>query len=210
MKNKNLVKRICHENLKYELMNVIRKSFEKDEYIRRRQLSLKNLYRLHCGNFQSGKQCENLHALLYSKYFTQRFILQETQKMEFDSENDEKLKQNFKKMMEKEYASKTEFENAYLNIVQSLRVKEEDYKKFEDLNTRIDNFDMTEIEKEIFFVASSTTDLFLEKKLGIDISKFKNKPEKLLDFLDKYKFVNVWIIAIGIWVFGLFVSKLKK
>jgi hypothetical protein len=207
---RGLVKKLCGDNLKYGLSNVIRPAFDKGEYTRRRQLSFKNIYQLHDENMELEGKCNNLYVVLYSKYFTQRFIIQETEGIHFGLENDETLKQSFKEMLKKKYASKIQFDNAYLNIIKELRKDDEQFTKFKELHERIDSFTMGKEEMELFFVASSNTDVFLEKKLSEDINKFKSRNEKILHLLDRYKFVNGWLTAGGIWSIGIFGPTLEK
>lgn len=206
------LEKLCKDKLKYGISNIIRPSFDKGEYIRRRQLSYKNIYQLHSENMQISNKCENLYTVLYSKYFTQRFIIQEIKKIDFGIEDDETLKQIFKELLGREYASKTEFDNAYLQIIKNLR-KDSHYKEFEEINEKMDSFNMSKDEQELFFVGSSNTDIFLEKKLNKDVDKLKTKNEKILDFLQKHRYINGWLTAIGIWFLGpisLTLEKIKK
>ena len=199
-------KKLCADNLKYGLMNVIRPAFDKGEYIRRRQLSYKNMYQLHSENVELDRPCKHLYALLYSKYYTERYILQETKGIVFDKEDDEQTKRRFEGMLRDAYNGKIEFDNRYLSIVKDFQ-KPENFEEFKALHGRIDGFiKMTEDEKELFFVGSSNTDVFLEKKLSKDVDLFKSRTEKTLSFLDKYKFVNGWLTAAGIWSFNGWVT----
>lgn len=206
---RGLVQKLCSDNLKYGLSNIIRPAFDKGEYTRRRQLSFKNIYQLHNENMELDEKCNNLYVVLYSKYFTQRFIIQETEEILFGLEDDEQLKQRFKDMLKNKYASKIEFDNEYLKIIKGLR-KESEFEKFKELHERIDSFSMGKEEMELFFVASSNTDVFLEKKLTEDINKFKSRKEIILHILDRYKFVNGWLTAGGVWSIGIFGFTLEK
>jgi len=147
--------------------------------------------------------------LFYTQNISQRFIIQETEEIIFGLEDDEQLKQRSKDMLKNKYSSKIEFDNEYLKIIKGLR-KESEFEKFKELHERIDSFSMDKEEMELFFVASSNTDVFLEKKLTEDINKFKSRKEIILHILDRYKFVNGWLTAGGVWSIGFFGFILEK
>ncbi len=203
------IKKICSDSLKYDLLNILRKPYDEKEYVRRRQLTYKNLHQFHKNNDNSDIKLNNLYALMYSKYYTQRYIISELNDYDFTSEDDVQIKQSFKDILKKTYINKIEFENAYLDSIK--RTKEESqYKKFEELNTMINTNKMNDEIRELFYIGTTQTDIFLEKKLIEDIDKFKNKKEKTIEFLNKYKFINGWITSIGIFISGIIWTTFKK
>jgi hypothetical protein len=58
--------------------------------------------------------------------------------------------------------------------------------KFKELNEKIDNNNMKEEERDLSFVGSSNTDVYIERELNQDIEKFRSINENILFFLQKY------------------------
>lgn len=61
--------------------------------------------------------------------------------------------------------------------------------------------------RELFYIGTTQTDIFLEKK---HIDKFKNKKEKTIEFLNKHKSINGWITGMGIFIGGIIWTTFKK
>ncbi len=66
---------LCRHNVKHNLLNILQRPIDKDMYVRKRQLIFSDLYRIYQENRKSDIRAENLYVILYSKYFTKRFIL---------------------------------------------------------------------------------------------------------------------------------------
>lgn len=71
---------------------------------------------------------------MYSKYFTQRLIIAETKGEDF-SEDDELIKQKFKKLLDDKHASREHLEQAYLDLIRE-KINDELYNAYESLNSR--------------------------------------------------------------------------
>lgn len=192
--------RLCFDNMKYLLLNIVRKPIDKSEYHRRRQLTYKNVYKLYRENNCSSVKCENLYVILYSKYFTTRFIVEELLSTSFGEEDDEAFKQKFKSMLEDTWANEQELNEAYLNIIERSKTPK-DFEEFRRLNEAIHHNDFTKEEKELFYIGTTNTDVYLQSKLQGDINKFLPRRQRITNFLRDYRFFNGWISATGTIIF---------
>ena len=199
-------KKLFTDNLKYILLNALKHPgvMNEKEYIRKRQLLYSRLYK----TYQEKKRNEekisvtNLYAILYSKYYSQRYVIQELKKEDFD-EDDEAIKQKFKDLLDGNIGSSTELENKYLAIISDLK-SDKYYNYYKDLNERMistsEKNSLTPEETELFLIGTSETDIFLEKKINEDLQKFRSTKDNILLFLQEYRFVNGWITAAGIFI----------
>jgi len=66
-----------------------------------------------------------------------------------------------------------------------------------------------ENDRELFYIGTSETDIYLQKKLGDDLKKFVTKRERFKTFLHDWQFINGWIISIGITIIGTLLANKK-
>jgi hypothetical protein len=195
--------KLCRDNLKYLLMNIIQKPSISDQamFVTRRLLVYQNIYTIYRENRESDVKADNLYTLLYSKYFTQRYIAR-TLYNEDCRENDEDIKQNFRKILSDQIASSADLNNRYLKYIETIKPAT-DYKKYVEINECMDSLSKFKNKGEefssVFLVGTSETDIFLEKKISKDIAKLVSKHEKDMKILNDYKFfLYGWITAGGI------------
>jgi hypothetical protein len=180
--------------LKYSLLNIILQPSRSDRLIiqvHKRQLlySRKNLFQLYIENKQSKVKAKNLYAVLYSKYYTQRFILQQQHEEEEEKvEDDFRIQQKMKEIFEDQsITNENEMENRYLDIIRKLK-RPEIYLKYEKIKD--------DEEENLFYIGSTNTDALMETKLRMDLQLFETKREKVVRFLRDYGFLNQWISSI--------------
>jgi hypothetical protein len=116
-------------------------------------------------------------------------------------ENDEDIKQNFRKILSDQIASSADLNNRYLKYIETIKPAA-DYKKYVEINECMDSLSKFKNKGEefssVFLVGTSETDIFLEKKISKDIAKLVSKHEKDMKILNDYKFLYGWITAGGI------------
>ncbi len=188
---------ICSDALKYELMNNAKSSLDEKTHIRRRQLAYKNIYNLYKLNQKSNIKIDHLYIFMYSKYFTQRYILREKRiDSSFVDDDDEEIKSQFHKILQNQtIASPAELEEKYLEVVKDLKKDEIVFSEYKALNIRINENSMEQDEKDLFYFGTSDTDIYMQRKLQLDIEKFLPRKEKFIRFLNNYQFVNGWITS---------------
>lgn len=190
--------------LKYELLNNIKKPLDQNTHVNRRRLAYKHLFTLYQQNQQSDVKARHLYVLMYSKYFTQRFIIREVHPDVEDTfeEDDEALKQAFHAIFSVPgIKTREELETRYLNAIRIVKKSEEAFLKYKDLNKRMSDNMLSDEERELFYIGSSETDAYVERKLALDLSLFKTKGECFVEFLSTYRFVNGWItnVFLALW-----------
>ena len=153
-------------------------------------------------NKQSEVKAKNLYAIMYSKYFTQRFVLQHQNKDKVEvTEDDKAIKARFAEVFADDSVESAQaMNNRYLAIVRNLK-RPDVALHYDALDEQINRNEMDESTKELFYIGSSQTDVFLETKLAVDLNRFKTRRERASDFLQKYRFINGWITALGVSVF---------
>jgi hypothetical protein len=190
----------CKDIVKYALLNVLRQSNDADPqmYVTKKLLVFSNIHGLHSNNQVSLVKANNLYALLYSKYYAQRFVLQNNGQEDAQYEDDEDIQKRFREMLKVNFASKTQFDDAYLDIVRSLK-DQKVYDSYVALNGRMEQKELQPgDEKNLFSVGCSETDIFLERKLSEDVSRFLDPFNRHTAYLKKYCFLNGWITAAGV------------
>lgn len=199
------------DNMKYALMNILEKQVDRDSSINARRNNYQQLFRLIRDNSFSTIQAQNLYALVYSKFFTIRYMVQQANIGEaefFRAERDVALKNEFKKLvqrvMQHQVNDDKEFQQEFLTIITAGR-SERATQAFNKMSEVIDS-SSHEAEwqrfKAEFWTGSSQTSAHLQKKLSSDLNLFKTRFEKTSDILNKYRFLNGWITAGGVAVFG--------
>lgn len=185
--------------MKHALLNVIRQSNDVNPrtYVAKKLLLFSNVYPLCTNNHESPVKAENLYSILYAKYHAQRFVV-EASRSEACEEDDEIIKDRFKAIVSTRYASKKEFEGAYLDFIKSLKSDELIFKEYEALDERMNARKLFVDEEDTFLVGCSVTDTFLEGELSKDVSKFLDPMERVSRFLQSYRFVNGWTSSAGI------------
>ena len=88
-------------------------------------------------------------------------------------------------MDEKDHVSKQAMENSFFDEIKALKTPEV-LDKYIDLNKRILEDKLTEVEKFVFIEATAETDIFLSKKLGDDFKLFVSRKDRILKFLQDY------------------------
>jgi hypothetical protein len=172
--------------LKYELLNNIKKPLDQKTHVNRRRLAYKHLFTLYRQNWQSNVKAQHLYVLMYSKYFTQRFIIRELYPGLEDTfeENDESLKQTFRDIFATPGIEKRDdMEKLYLKAISDVKKSQEDViSKYDDLNEKMSKNELNDEERELFYLGTSETDAYVERKLGMDLMRFKTKGERLVEF----------------------------
>lgn len=203
----------CAELVKYELLNLLTDSIDKDEKTEKRLIAYRDIFTLVQSNALAPRRtrADNLYALLYSKFRTTRFLVQRTHPRDHEFrrlEDDQRLKALFKALIERvnshELTDADSFRLAYEEIV--LRGRSDDARRaFQRTLDMMEGLPGTEPELErmrlLFFLGTSQTDIFLKNKLGKDLKKFLAGKEKLLEFLQTYRFINGWITSVGVGAF---------
>lgn len=197
---------LCSENMRYELLNILQAPVDREHAIIKRRTVYRGLYELIRQNSHSNPKAHNLYALLYSKFYTMRYMVQQDnlRDPEFRRvENDAAIKKEFKALVELvgqgKIRSADELDEEFFSII-VLGRNEHAKKAFERAGALIDgrSEESWERYKGLFFAGADQTTAHLHKKLGKDLDAFRSKKEKILEFLDKYKFINGWITAAGI------------
>jgi hypothetical protein len=200
---------LCTDNMRYALINIPQAPLDRDQAILKRRITYGEVYALIRQNAESEIKANNLYSLLYSKFRTTRFLVQETHRGDLELlhlEDDEDIKNRFKlliKDVEKNALERKTFDERYIDIILSGR-SDSAKKKFIYVTDLIDG--QHEVDwsrhKELFFFGADQTTPYLADKLGEDLKRFRSEKERVLQFLNDYKFVNGWIMSIGITVFG--------
>lgn len=175
----------------------MKRQTDKSAYIRSRLITFNGVFKLHKESLNATVQCSNLYVLLYAKYFTTRFMIEELKSKEFADEDDVELKEKFNDIFKKSYVNSLEFENAYLQVIKKTK-NEEDFKLFVEYNHKLKQQNLTPEEQEVFHLGACNTDIFLEKKLQVDVDKYVSRKEKFVWFLQRHQYVNGWITAAGV------------
>lgn len=111
------------DHLKYVLLNILQPSMDAQVHVQRRLQMYKDTHFLVKLNNASPIKADNLYALLYSRYFTTRAMLRDAPfPVESDDlEDDDELKMKFKVLVQMSFASRNDFENAYLGILREFK-----------------------------------------------------------------------------------------
>lgn len=201
---------LCSDNMRYWLINLVQVPIDREEVTAKRRHAYSQLYELARENKLSQIRVTNLYALLYSKFFTIRFMVRTShpdEKELLQIENDDAIKAQFRALLRRvdcgEVNSKVDFHKQYMDIILAGRSPPV-IREFERVTKIIDGQLESEWERsrQHFFIGATMTTPHLTKKLGDDLKLFRSKKERLLEFLDKYKFVNGWITTVGVFIFG--------
>jgi hypothetical protein len=180
------------------LLNAIQTPPDKESYVRSRQFLFKSVFHLYQENKLSDVKASNLYTVLYSKYFTKRFII-----MRSEVEDDDAIKDKFRQLMDNpDTVDAQEFNDKYLGILKELK-SPEDFLKFKELDERMTKDELYEDEIDYFYHGARQTDIHLQEKLGEDVFRFIGKRDRVIGFLKNYRFVNGWIIAAGVVVLSV-------
>ena len=156
--------------------------------------------------------CSTRSTVSMRTSFTTRFIIQQTHVDDpqfFEIEDDESIKANFRALVQRvdsgEVQSAAAFESEYMEIVCAGRSDSAKH-LFTHFGEIIDGLHEAEWEmyKTVFFLGADQTSAHLSKKLGDDLKGFQTQGERILSWLDRYKFINGWITAFGIFILSLF------
>ena len=188
------MKRLRNDNIKCALLNAIRHPTQKDAYVQHKLVSFKELNRLRELNMQMDEKCRNIHTILYSKYFIQRFIVRETENIDFQYCSDKLIREQFRELFKVRYSGKLEFDQAFLLLLRACHPTH--VAAFEELHHRMETLTLTGDELELFYVASTIIDDFVERELQKDIWEFRTNSEKMLYCLEKYRYLSGWAIAL--------------
>lgn len=191
------VSKLRNNNLKCALLNIIKTQTDKSAYIRSRLITFNGVFKLHKESLSATVQCSNLYVILYAKYFTTRFMIEELKSKEFADEDDVELKEKFNDIFKKSYVNSLELEAAYLQVIKQSK-NEEDFKLFKEYNCKLKQQKLTAEEQEVFYLGACNTDIFLEEKLQVDVDKYVSCKEKFVWFLQRHQYVNVCITAAGV------------
>ena len=190
--------RICEDQLKYDMLNVVEPAIDQRTHVQRRLNAYMNTYQLVRRNQQSRIRADSLYVLLYSRYYTIRCMIDGGN---ITDEDDENIKAKFRELVDKKFVSAVEFENGYNAIIAQLKTAEaaEKYAKLkEQLIAQGAYSKLAEEQRDQFYLATTETDIYIKKKLTADIGKFMTRKERALRFLAEYRFVNGWITAAGV------------
>lgn len=195
------------DQLKYDIQNIIQPSIDKTVYTQRRLKAFRDTYSLMRRNQLSAMHAENLFVLLYSRYFTTRSMLQQLEgAVDIVLEDDDALKLKFKELAKTTFGNQQDFENAYGDIVKSVK-SAAGAAAFDKLTQRLlarpgmsssALQPLTEVELEVFYLATTETDIYIAENLQHDVAKFETYQDRVLDLLSEYRYVNGWITAGGI------------
>jgi hypothetical protein len=194
--------------LKYRLLNILQQPLDHDHYMTKRLIAYRLVYRIAKQNTTSQIKAHNLYALLYSKYYTTRYIMQaQNPDPIFDQVvNDEALQLQFRELLAHLPDTQQEFDKKYLALVKNAHSMQV-YQQFEIVNTWMNDKpyrQWTADEGDYFFQGTSETDIFLHKQLAKDIKRFNSVKDNMLNFLKQYKAISSWVIAAGVGAFTLF------
>jgi len=147
--------------LNYFINNIIKPPAFNDEklYMMKRLVEYNRIY--YMNNLNSLNKKYNLCPLLYSKYYTQRYIISRLHDEKINDDEEIILHYEFPKLLNNnKISSKNEFENNYLTIIK--KFKRNDYfELYKSLNERFVNNKLNENEKDLFVYGTSDTDIFL-------------------------------------------------
>ncbi len=195
-----------YSNIKCKLLHIIQPPIDCDSHVRNRQICYKNFYSLVCENRESKLRAQNLHCILYSKYFTTRFIVQQSPESKDETlEDDEEIKKEFKTLIKQDWGSSSDFDEEYLNCIERLKHRDV-FEAYRDVNQRIMTNGLTGPEKELFFFGTSITNAYLDRMLQLDINQLMSRRERIKRLLGDWDFLNAWITSIGIVFFGFVFS----
>lgn len=195
-----LAKKICPlftDGFKCELLKNIQTSSDQETYTNQRLLAHKNLFRLYLHNQRSEVKAGHLHALMYSKYFAQRFVIGELYpKLEnfVDERGDEELKHAFSEIfLLSDIKDQNDFERRYLKKVEELKKNHQVYDEYVKLNMKMTNNGLNGKERELFYLGSRETDDYVKRELELDLALFKTRRERLIEFLYIHRHANGYI-----------------
>lgn len=128
--------KLCNDHLRYQLMNIIKPSFAEKEFVRRRHIALstKNLMKLIHLSRNASQPCEYLYSLLYSRYFTVRFIITDENDVAISETKDDKLKRTFNDIVTTA-TNEDELQEKYLAAIREVH-GDEHFKLFEEFETK--------------------------------------------------------------------------
>jgi hypothetical protein len=203
---------ICSDRVKYMLMNAVEVASKGAViprlYAKSRSRLFAAMHCIHSSAEKSNVKPKHLYVIPYSRYYTLRQMMyDEGGELETD-EDDEEIKSTFKAMMSKHHSSKQALENEFFSVIKGLK-NPTVFRQYVELDEKILRGQLNEDEMFNFIEATAETDIFIVKKLSSDVGLFMTKKEKVLKFLEQYRFVNGWITAGGVavltWRFYIFI-----
>ena len=181
------------ETLRWELINIISKTekLNRDSLVGHRRYLYSNLHRLHNLNLNSFVKAENLDALMYSRYHTQRVMIQEMCLFdEYDDrislEHDHNTMCEFNDIFHKSSRIETavEMDALYLGAIQNTP---REYLEIHERLTRNSATTMTTLaEQDAFYIGTSQTDDYIRDAMELDLMRFITKRERVLYFLNRF------------------------
>lgn len=193
---------ICSDKLKYMLFNAVvtakKGVVDPLVYYCSRVRLFDSMHRFHRNAKKSDVKVQHLYVVPYSRYYTMREMLCSMGKETDTDEDDEKIKQDFREIMDSvDYASKQALEKAFFDKIMELKTPRVFY-RYEELNKKILTLNLDEVEKMAFIEATSDMDILIADELGKDAALFTTRRERMVAFLKEYTFVNGWVTALSI------------
>jgi len=202
----DIKKQEVFSNLKYRLINASSHATFRDIMVSgRKRLFAHDIWAMHTENYHCDNLAENLYAALYSKFYTQCYILrgcnlirnEDPSKPDPDSE----IKDKFRAMLEKTpYSDSTAFDKAYLDIIKEFFPAE--ILHFQHLNNalskaRIEGFEGTDAAgiEQLFVDGTTLTAGFLVRKLGEDAYRFKSLRDRAIETGTQWRFLLAYLSA---------------
>ena len=188
------------ERLRFILQNALHNPSDQNMFFLKRKHLFCNVHQLYSLNKKCGKKATNLHAILYAKYCTERFIIDERYLKEnnicFVNEDD-KIKSQFADLLERpNIGTQEDLDHEYLKIVQP-GFPNSDH--FYVISRRMKTMTFAdELMREPFLFAAHETTLYLEQELRKDIQNLTPWQERLMHWLHEHRFVSGWITASAI------------
>jgi hypothetical protein len=192
-------------NLKHRLINASTRATFRDVLVsQRKRLYAREIWVMHTENHTVGNLAENLFVALYSKFCTQRYILQSCNLTHEDPTKpypDSEIKKKFRAILDKDpYPSCVAFDQAYLDAIKEIFPDDVEY--YKRLNGDLSNAklstinDVDERSVEQFFVDGTTlTDAYLIRKLGEDSKRFMPVIDLVVEIGTRWRFLLAFISA---------------
>lgn len=199
----------CRDFMRYALFDLLQVPLNQSIHVRKRQHYYRNVFKLANHNINSSVKCENLYVILYSRYYTTRFMAEERAwklniNISHQLDNDEIIKAQFKALTNDRNAltSDIAFEKKYMSIIATLN-DAATLPLYEEMNKKIINHAKLDSDDiELFYLGTSATDIYMHRKLIEDSKKFWSNSERVKNFIKDWTFLNGFLFTSAIVGFG--------